>query len=1083
MNQLICAACRTANPGRAKFCMECGTTLRRESFPEVANGTRVVAGDRRIVTVVFADLSGFTSYSEKTDIEKVRVLAHEAAQGLARIVEDFGGSVDKILGDAVMAIFGAPIAHEDDPERAVRAALGMQAFFKQNREKFRHLPLSIGINTGEVMFAPVGAEGQYTVIGDAVNTAARLQSAAARGEILVGGDTYSATVQAIEYQSVAPIKAKNKAERVSAWRAVSVTQATPVNFVTTAPMVGRTDELSRLRELWERVRTERRPHLAFLLGPPGIGKSRLIRELTSRVEGASSVFWGRCLSYGEGITYWPVIEAIKEAAGITYDEKAKVISTKLGSFLEGLGTQDLDELRTMAVAIANLVAAPVTPRGTYQATKISKAELHWGIRRVLQLSAAREPLVLVIEDLHWAEPTLLELIRYIIDGGEAPILFLGSARPELKEKAPDLVRPSAYGRVIELKSLSERESESLLSELAVAYEFTDSEIRSLIRAAGGNPLFLEELVQMVADPATSEGKREQVKLRGIPVPKSLRSLIGSRLDALPSSENRVLQRASVMGDVFWLGALGHLDEGTDEIEPGLAALAAKDLVHEQPATIGGEREFAFKHILIRDVAYDRLPKGERARLHERYAGWITKLARGTDEFAEIIAFHFEQACRLAWEAGRSAGTPPLLPAVQALTRAGEKAEGREGTREAKRYYERAIELVAGRLPETETELRLRHSRTLGALGDIKDAKEAFQLVAETSSSLGRDDLRGSALLSLAGIDLAQGNPRDARERLSEAGNLASQLGDRPLRTRAAFGMATLHDMFEGAAEQAIEVLENALTIAQECDERELQMEGYLRLGTTLINIGRLAKAAEHFASCAALARREGSLRFEAGATQFLGLINFYMGNLAEAERLTLQSLDWFARTADQYLYLQNLRALAKFALSRGDFNLAEQRLNEALPKAREVGGWLVVEVYRYLAEALAHQGRAADARRAADGARAALSEDDPYANAATMIAEGFAAGAEGNEAALRDLFMRAMPMIEQQSYSIDLGEVRIAFARALIEFGDTETARQQLHLARETFAPMGATGLLAEIDRELATTDARIQTAAGKTSV
>lgn len=1076
---MICAACGTANPERAKFCMECGTSLGRERSPEVANGTRVVAGDRRIVTVVFADLSGFTSYSEKTDIEKVRVLAHEAAQGLARIVEDFGGSVDKILGDAVMAIFGAPIAHEDDPERAVRAALGMQAFFKQNREKFRHLPLSIGINTGEVMFAPVGAEGQYTVIGDAVNTAARLQSAAARGEILVGRETYSATVQVIEYRSVASIKAKNKAEPVAAWRAVSV-QATPVNVVTTAPLVGRTDELSRLRELWERVRTEGRPHLAFLLGPPGIGKSRLIRELTSRVEGASSIFWGRCLSYGEGITYWPVIEMIKEAAGITYDDKAKIISTKLGFFLEGLGTEDLDELRTMAVAIANLVAAPVTPRGTYQATKISKAELHWGIRRVLQLHAAREPLILVIEDLHWAEPTLLELVEFLIEGDEAPILVVASARPELKETTPDLVRSSPRRRVIELRSLGERESETLLGELAGAIEFTPAEVRSLVRSAGGNPLFLEELVQMVAGQAGPE----EAKPREFSVPKSLRSLIGSRLDVVPTGERRLLQRASVIGDVFWLGAVTHLDGGADGIVAGLDALAARDLVHEQPVTtIGGEREYAFKHILIREVAYDRLPKSERARLHERCAEWIAKLPTGTDEFAEIVAFHYEQACRLAWEAGRTAGTPPLLPAVQALTRAGEKAEGREGTREAKRYYERAIELVAGRLPETETELRLRHSRTLGALGDIKDAKEAFQLVAETSSSLGRDDLRGSALLSLAGIDLAQGNPRDARERLSEAGNLASQLGDRPLRTRAAFGMATLHDMFEGAAEQAIEVLENALTIAQECDERELQMEGYLRLGTTLINIGRLAKAAEHFASCAALARREGSLRFEAGATQFLGLINFYMGNLAEAERLTLQSLDWFARTADQYLYLQNLRALAKFALSRGDFNLAEQRLNEALPKARELGGWLVVEVYRYLAEALAHQGRAADARRAADGARAALSEDDPYANAATMIAEGFAAGAEGNEAALRDLFMRAMPMIEQQSYSIDLGEVRIAFARALIEFGDTETARQQLHLARETFAPMGATGLLAEIDRGLAATDARIQTAAGKTSV
>jgi len=1062
----ICPTCGQANEARAKFCLECGTAFASPAETPRPTSERPVEGERRVVTVLFADLSGFTSYSERTDVEEVRALAHEAAERLAEIVVRYGGTVDKIIGDAVMAVFGAPVSYENDPERAVKAALDMQLYFTEHAERFERLPLSIGLNTGEAMYAPVGPGGQYTVIGDTVNTASRLQSAAARGEVLVGEPTHAATYDFIEYESVPAIKAKNKADPVKAWRAMSVKGMRARKAVGQSSLVGRNSELNHLWELWQRARAERMPYLVTVVGAPGVGKSRLITELTKRIETITSVYWGRCLDYGEGITYWPVMEIIKDAAGIVHDDESESVSEKLGNFLENLRSEDMSELRTMAVALANLVAAPKTPRGTYEATEITQAELHWGIRRVFQLLAAQEPLLLVFEDLHWAEPTLIELLEFIVEG-ENPILVVASSRPEIKETKPELTKPKGRRRYVEMQALSEAESEVLLTELLEGVGLPPAQVATLLEAAGGNPLFLEETVHMLGEIVESgELLAEDGKL---PVPKSLRSLISSRLDRMPPLEKRLAEKASILGMIFWLGAVRYLSWNVDDdVEFGLGSLEDRDLIREQmSSSIAGEHEYAFKHALIRDVAYDRVSKGERARMHARSGEWVSALPGGEEEFVEIVAYHLEQACRLAAEVPRAGVDPPILSAVKALQHAGEKAENREGTKEADRYYSRALALVGDRFPETATELNLRRCGVRLGLGEVKSAVDELSNVSEWALRIGRLDLRCGALLRLASIDQAQGRVSEARHRLTEASSIADDLGERRLRIQSAFSSASLRGESETEVHTAIEELREALALAEDCDELDLKVEGHLRLGTILFNIGELTEAGEHFFHGASHAAELGSVRRQAGATQFLGLVKFYLGEAEEAERLTLQSQEWFERTADRYLQAQNLRALAKFALGREDFDTAERHLKDALPLSREIGGWLVVEINRYLAETLSRKGRADGASKAAAAARAALPEEDKYALAAVNIAEAFAAFASGEDARWRKPFEAGLSLIQEQGYPIDLAEARIAFGRLLMEWGDEFEARRQLDLARETFSGMAATGMVAEIEREL----------------
>lgn len=1037
----ICPACRARNPSAAKFCMECGA---RMSIDE---------GERRTVSVLFADLSGFTSYSETVDPEAVRAVAETAAQRLGAIAIQHGGTIDKIIGDCVMAVWGAPVAHEDDAERAVRAAIAMNECVREYSEEFAGLQLSTGVHTGEAIYAPVGPHGEFTVLGDTVNTAARLQSAAQRGQIFIGTETARAIAHVVELEELDPIVMKGKQDPVPAWRASGI-KGHQHKAAATSPFVGRRTELDRFSSVWERTTTQRAPHLIAVLGPAGIGKSRLIEVFIARTAEKARVLRGSCLAYGEGITYWPVVEMIKGVAQIKHDDPQDVSSRKLGALLESLGIDDLDQLRTIAISVAHLVGAPVTPRGTYRAEEISRSELHWGIRRLLELMAAQTPLVCVIEDIHNAQPTLVELIEFILAGqSEAPILIVASARPEFKDAAPPLLDPKMNRRLIDLEPLDEQECMQMLERLTG--DIADNGF-AILRAAEGNPLFLEEIVRMVPG-ATG-------------IPSSLQGVIDARIDRLADEERRLAGRAAVIGNVFWSGALRDLDESVEDPSATLNALIEREIiVRHETSSVEGEDEFAFKHGMFREVAYARIPKATRAALHERSAHWIGGLQDG-DEFVEISAHHLALACVLAREVGNVADAP-VLGAVEALKRAADKAERRQGIREADRSFARALELLANDLPEVALELHLQRARTATILGDLPTALATLDDVANGASRFNRWDLRCNALIGLAELALATGKAQEATGYLAAADPLVSDLDDPRLAVKAAFTRAELHAR-RGASDEAMMELRTAIRAARDADDLKLEQSGTMRLATVLFNSGEMTQAEEAFERAASLAQRMGALMPQAMATTFLGYLKSYGGPRDEAARLCEQAVVWFERTPHGQSHIQALTTLARLSLRVGDAPKAERRLREALLLARKGGGSLLVDIDVLLVMAHLAQGQVDDARDAAREARANAHADDAFADAQASIAEGLVAAAEGRNDFVRDRFDGAIASLSPLDVPIDLAEARLHYARVLARMGDLRGAGAQLEQAGAELMGNGAHALAADIEAERAALDA-----------
>ena len=1039
-----CEQCGTENPLGARFCMECGVRL-------ASDDKETGPGERRTVTVVFADLSGFTNFSEQADPEEVRALAQRAAVRLEAIVRRHGGTVDKVIGDCVMALFGAPVSHEDDAARAVRASLEMLADVVSDSEAYAGLALRVGVNTGDVIFASVGRSGQYTVLGDTVNTASRLQSAAARNTIYVGARTHEATAELFDYEQVPPVTAKGKAEPVPAWRPLQPAGVV-VEPARRSPLVGRRRELGRLEELLDRVMADGRPQTVTVVGPPGIGKSRLLFEFVRQCSADVVVHWGHCRPYGEGITYAPVAEIVKGAAAITDDDPADQVARKLDLVLTELGTgMDLDELRTVGTAVSNLLAVPTTPRGTYGAANLSQAELHWGLRQFFAMLAAARPRVLVFEDLHWAEPTLLEFLGYA-STGSGPHLLLLSGRPELLDRDDQVLVSAANRRVVRLGTLDQEDSAHLVANLLAA-DVDDERVRQVVETADGNPLYAEEFAR-----ALSEGS-----LTG--VPKSLEALIGTRLDQLSTNDRDVARCASVMGTVFWPEAVVALDPDRppDRVATGLTELERHDFVHASTTTsIEAMQEYAFKHVLVRDVAYGRLPKARRVVLHERAARWIASLP-GPDKYVEIVAWHFEQACLRAQEVARSGARPPLVEAVQALTSAAERAESREGLREAAGFYSRALRIVGNRLPETRTELRFRHAAALRALGRYDEALPELDSVIDDAAGLGRDDLNCRALFEAASGDWVVESVKRARERVDSGVALAKTMQDRVLQVRGDFLLADLQAHCEGAFEESVERVREALVLCSQVNDRPLETEGQLRLGMLLYNLGRLAEANEAMRRCAQLAREEGSLRNEARSTYGIAGIGFYLGK-RDAEQLCRKAVRWLERTGDQYIQVQALGALAKMLLARGDPAGALESLERAVPIAADLGGWSLTDVQRALTQVLVSLGRIDEARVAAKAAQRSAPGEDTYAVFAATIAEALTV--QSAKDAMKG-FEAALDTLASQCSPIDLADARLCYAETMRRLGDVTEGRRQFVAAREEFEAMGADALVSRIDDAL----------------
>ncbi len=1070
----FCTACGTENVTEARFCFSCGAAIAEGPPPAVPSE------ERKVITAIFVDLVGSTARSEQLDPEDVKALVAPYHARVRGELETHGGTFEKFSGDAILALFGTPRAHEDDPERAIRAALAVrQGIDELNEEdEWLDLHIRIGIHTGEalVMLGARPSEGEWSAAGDVLNTAARIQSAAPVDGILVSRTTYLATKDSFSFAAAEPIQAKGKSEPVEVWEVRAARDGAGEPPRDETRLVGRDVELTALLTFCDGRMEERSAGLATIVGSPGVGKSRLLLELVHRIDGRFDVHRGKCLSYGEGITYWPVVEILKSAAGILQSDDRDNSAQKLDTFLETLATDDLDELRTIASALSNLIGIPTTPRGTYVTSEISQAELHWGIRRVLQLLAAERPTAVVVEDLHWAEPTLLELISYVLEGeAEAPLALICTARPELADVAPGFVGTEGRRRTVDLQTLGPEAATALLTDLTGNAAFAETPFaEKLIANAGGNPLFLEETVQMLRDEGLLELERWQSEeMRDVPIPTSVQGLISSRLDRLDTKEKRLAHHASVIGAVFWAGAVAHLgsEEGAASEDPssGLAELERRDFVaHLRESTVADDEEYSFKHILMRDVAYGQVPKGRRAQLHLGFSEWVERLPSSGDEFVEIVAWHLEQACLLAREVARSPIEPPIREAATMLAEAGRRAERRESLREAHRYYSRALDLLDDQHTDLRVGLRLRRAEMAMMLGELKDACEELEEVLSAASELERADLRCEALLLLGDIDQRQGRITEATERLAAAEELAGSIDDRRLRVRVAFVHATFVGDYESEPDRAIESLRAAIANAEQIDDPALVAEGHLRIAALLISHD-LAAAEPELRVCLEIASELGSHRIEAEATSWLGIVVYYRGRPDEGERLCLQARTWFERTGDTYFQVQNIiRALALFALADGRSAEAEALLGEALPVALQIGGWVVLETYLHLAEALAAQDRLDDAREIVAFAARSVPEEDAHARSLLLMAEATVATAAGEATTASGAFAEALRLYEELDMPLDHAEARMALGHSLRAFGELTGARTELERARSMFALIRADIRRDAIDAELA---------------
>lgn len=924
----VCPNCGEENPERFRLCGYCGAKLDPDEAPQAA---------RKLVTIVFSDLAGSTSMGETLDSESLRSLMTRYFDEMRSVLESHGGVVEKYIGDAVMAVFGLPVVREDDALRAVAAADGMRTALERLNDELEEgwgvrLTARTGVNTGEVVSGDP-TSGEHLVVGDAVNVAARLEQAAGGMEILVGPLTYRLAREVIEAEPVEPLELKGKAEPFPAYRLLGLARPGRASRRSTVPLVGREDELQALRQEHEGTRAERRCRLVTILGEAGVGKTSLLAALEDSLDEDELLLRGRCLAYGRGITFWPLREAMREAAAISDDETSDAALRKLA---ELAGAEAGGAVERVASAIG------------LSGARFPVHEVFWGARKLVEAIAARRPLVLAFEDVHWAEATFLEFVEHLAQEATGPVLLVCLARPDFLEIRPGWGE-KVGGLRIALEPLGEDEVgrvvEQLLGEVPV-----DEEVRARIAVASeGNPLFVEQLLEMMVE----EGLVGRANgtwvaagdLSTLSMPPTIHALLAARLEGLGPDEREVIDAASVVGQVFVEGAVEELvsERARENVTDLLEALVRKQLVKPEHTELARERSYRFGHMLIRDATYQGLLKRSRAVLHERFVAWADRVNEDRDravEFEEILGYHLEQAHRCLAELGPldEHGRELGARAAARLNSAGGRAFARGDMPAAANLLRRAVTLLPA---ESRDRLALLPdlSEAMMAIGEFAWAEAFLDEAIEIAEATGEGGPGASARLLRLRIRSHSAESEDWTEQVvveAEHGlPLLEAAGDhvelaRALRMLAwAHGTACRYGEAAAAAEHAME----HASLGE--DERQRQHAASQYAIAALYGPTPVPEAIERCASIVAEAREDR--RTQGLVMSLLSGLRAMQGDFAEARDLYTRARLMLEELGRSVVAASTSQQSCRVELLAGDPPAAERELRRDFEELSEMG--------------------------------------------------------------------------------------------------------------------------------------------------
>ena len=1074
-----CEVCGRDNPLGAHFCLNCGTAL-----------AAATSAERRVVTVLFADLVGSTNLAARLDPERVRAIVGDYFSAMREEVARHGGTVEKFIGDAVMAVFGLPTAHEDDPQRAIRAAVAMQRRLRAREASLEALHVRIGITTGEVVADPQAARaGEFMVTGEVVNVAARLQEEAAPDAIVVDERTRAATKLIAQSRPIAPAEDGEFAGRPR-YQIVELVDH-PAAMRLRAPLVGREDEVQFLTALYRRMKDSRKHHLVTVIGAAGVGKTRLVEEVLTSLGGLPEppqVLLGRCPAYGEGLTYWPIAEMLKQECGIMDSDPTAVTNDKLEAGILRVCGPLLgpEKSRALHVELAPVLGLKVPERPTSLPEtreagdpRMSGDALLRALRTFFTAKATARPLVLVFEDLHWGEESLLELLeRLAIYGADAPILTLGLARPDLLERHPAWGGRLRNYTAVSLSPLSGEQSRQLVAGLLKGAPVPADVRDAILAKAEGNPFFIEEILRMLVDGGGLVRHEQGWHWASYPLeirlPDTIHGTLASRLDLLSPLEKRVIQDAAVAGRVFWIGAL--TDGGglrPAEAVAALERLRERELVEEhEVSAVVGDREFAFTHALIRDVAYSTLPKASRGATHLKYAAWLERRAdQHTGELLEVLANHYEHAWRYKFETGEQA-EDLARKAIEVIRRAGARARTLRTLPEARRLYERALTILHNAGLDRDVallaELLTDRSEVVKWQASPAVVFEDTEAVMRLAPAIGRQDLMARAWLNRAFAEYDRGRLRPAEGALRKAMRLFRTLNDRHGEAEALEMLGIITEDLRGRLTTAQAAYRQTLELYREMDDPQETARTLARLGHCVLDAGNLDEARALLSEALRLTRESHERLSEASCVMSLAILAHLMDDSPEAIRLYQEAIALYRELGDRVGESHTHRHLGMHYLRRGRFEEAERELQTARVLRAEPGA--VTEssnILRGLAEVSLARGNLFSAAQYAEQAMAAAAPHDEIAKATHAATLGKVRAAQGRADEAEQLFESSLAVLETRDNRIDLALTLFKYGEALLMLGRPEPAREVLARAGGLFAEIGTPLFIREVGERL----------------